>query len=59
VDGNIYKYKGSSLLGEQGATVTFKATVKAHEEGRDAGSVVTVLKAPKNIFTAPKGVHDE
>jgi hypothetical protein len=53
-DGNIYKYKGSSVLGEQGATATFKATVKAHEEGRDAGSVVTVLKAPKNVLTTVK-----
>jgi hypothetical protein len=53
-DGNIYKYKGSSVLGEQGDRVEFKATVKAHEEGRDAGSVVTVLKAPKNVLTTVK-----
>jgi len=53
-DGNIYKYKGSSVLGEQGDSVSFKATVKAHEEGRDAGSVVTVLKAPKNVLTTVK-----
>lgn len=53
-DGNIYKYKGSSVLGEQGDRVEFKATVKAHEEGRDAGSVVTVLKAPKNVLTTTK-----
>lgn len=45
--GNVYKYKGSTCLGDLGGRVSIRATVKAHEEGREPGSVVTVIKAPK------------
>ena len=44
-DGNAFLYKGSAELGEQGATVTVKATVKEH--GAYNGVAQTVINRPK------------
>ncbi len=46
-DGNVFKYVGSSCLGEKGDTVNLKATVKAHTEWE--GISQTVINRPKFI----------
>lgn len=46
-DGNVVVYKGGSALGEPGAEVRIKATIKAHEE-RD-GVKQTIVNRPKEI----------
>jgi len=44
-NGNVFKYKGTTELGEVGATVTVKATVKEHAAYN--GVAQTVINRPK------------
>jgi hypothetical protein len=46
-NGNAFVYKGSKELGEQGATVTVKATVKEH--GAYNGVAQTIINRPKAV----------
>lgn len=50
-DGNDLKWFGSSTLGEEGATVTFKGTVKAHDDYK--GRAQTVISRCA-LYTPPE-----